>query len=71
MLFGRGCKKIVKATYCTVKEEVRKYIAGLLGAHEWGVAIIFMEAMSANRRGRSREEDTTERLRILKRRNLG
>ena len=52
-------------------EEVRQYTTGLLAAHEWGVAIMYREAVSASRRVRLREEDTTEPLGTTKRPKLG
>ena len=35
-------------------------MAKLLGTHEWGVAIMYRETISASGRGRSREEDMTK-----------
>ena len=59
-IWQRSVKRMLEAPYRTVKEEIRQYVAKPLGTHQWGVAIMYREAISDSRQGRSREEDTTE-----------
>ena len=53
----RSAKRVLEAAYRGVKEEVRQYVAGPLGSHEWGIAIMYSEAVSTSRRGTAREEE--------------
>ena len=58
-IWQRSFKRVLEAMYRRVKEEVYQCAARLLGLYEWGVAIMYSEAITATRRTRVREEDTT------------
>ena len=63
-IWHQSTKRLLECTYCRVKEEVRQYVARLLGEHDWGVVIIHTEAVNVNHKGQPIGSSTTQRPQI-------